>query len=186
MKKIVTFTFCVVIFSGFPSCQTKSVKTIFESRQNDTATGLNEPKIYKLKKMTINSNFDYSELKDIDGSIRDSVSIATVMPIFEPVPGPFKYYQFISTFKGYWFGELFQDFHDILIVKTNDSNKIIDAYLYTLEWAEPPLQFDLYKVDATNLTLINDMEINALKLTRKDYYDPKERIYKGNGRLRYN
>jgi len=55
------------------SCQTKQpVKTIFTSAQTDTATGLGQTKIYKLKKKTINSDFDYSKLDDIDGSIKDT------------------------------------------------------------------------------------------------------------------
>ena len=156
------------------------------STKNDTATGLKETKIYKLKKKTTNSDFDYLKLDDIDGNIKDTLNLRNLMPIFEPINGHYTYYQFISTFKGMVCcdGEGFKDFHDILIIKTDNENKIIDAYQYTLEWAEPPLQFDLYKSDTKNATLTNGLDISALKLTRKDYWDEKDRIYKESGRLR--
>ena len=60
----------------------------------------------------------------------------------------------------------------------------LDAYQYTLEWAEPPLQFDLYKSDIKNITLKNDLDISTLKLTRKDYWDEKDRVFKESGRLK--
>ena len=173
-----------IISLGFISCQTRPVKIVFVSTQNDTATELKETKIYKLKKKTINSDFDYSKLNDIDGNIKDTLNIKKLMPIFEPINGHYNYYQFISTFKGHSFQEVDKDFHDILIIKTDNENKIIDAYQYTLEWAEPPLQFDLYKSDIQNIILKNDLDIHALKLTRKDYWDEKDRVHKESGRLR--
>ena len=173
-----------IISLEFVSCQTNPVKIVFVSTQNDTATELKETKIYKLKKKAIYSDFDYSKLEDIDGNIKDSLNIKNLMPIFAPIIGHYNYYQFISTFKGHSFQEVDKDFHDILIVKTDNENKIIDAYQYTLEWAEPPLQFDLYKSDVKNVKLKNDLDISALKLTRKDYWDEKDRIHKETGRLK--
>lgn len=173
-------------FSQLASCQTKqSVKTIFISAQKDTATGINDTKIYKLKKKAINSDFNYSKLNDIDGNLKDTLNLRNLMPIFEPISGHYNYYQFIATFKGHSFQEVDKDFHDILIIKTDNENKIIDAYQYTLEWAEPPLQFDLYKSDIKNLTLKTDLDISSLKLTRKDFWDDKDRIHKESGRLKF-
>ena len=185
MKIIWRITLLIILSLQLLSCGPKSVKTIFESKEKDTATGFKETKIYKLKKKTINSDFDYSKLNDIDGNIKDTLSVSNVMPIFEPISGYFSYYQFISTFKGISCcdGERQKDFHDILIVKTDNENKILDAYEYTLEWAEPPLQSVLYKSDMQNLVLKNDLDINSLKLTRKKFWNEKDRIYKQSGRL---
>jgi hypothetical protein len=187
MKILLIFGLMTLTFWQLASCQTKkSVKTIFTSIQKDTATELNQTKIYKLKKKTINSNFDYSKLVNIDGNIKDTVNLKNLMPIFEPISGNYNYYQFIATFKGqgHDFQEVEEYFHDILIIKTDNDNKIIDAYQYTLEWADPPLQFDLYKSDIKNLTLKTDLDISALKLTRTYFWDEKDRIHKESGRLK--
>lgn len=181
-----TLALLTIICSGLVSCQTKSVKTIFVSNQKDSATKLKEAKIYKLKRKTINSDFNYSKLNDIDGNIKDTLNLRNLMPIFEPINGQCNYYQFISTFKGMACcnDAGLKDYHDILIVKTDNENKILDAYQYTLEWAEPPLQFDLYKSDNKNLILTNDLDISTLKLMRKDYWNEKDRISKEGGRLK--
>ena len=185
MKIFLTVTLLTFTFWQLASCQTKkSVKTIFISAQKDTATEINQTKIYKLKKKAINSDFDYSKLDDIDGDIKDTLNLKNLMPIFEPISGQYNYYQFIATFKGHSFQQVDKDFHDILIIKTNNKNKIIDAYQYTLEWAEPPLQFDLYKSDIKNLTLKTDLDISFLKLTRKDFWDNKDRVHKESGVLK--
>ncbi len=77
------------------------------------------------------------QLHNIDHFRKDSTSLRK---IFEPVSGRYNYYQFVAPFKG--LGTIFpgddlkdsiQNFHDILIVKTNRENRIIDAFQYTLE-----------------------------------------------------
>ncbi len=188
MKTFFTISFLVISLLGFVSCQTKPIKIIFVSTQNDSATALNEIKAYKLKKKTINSDFNYAKLNDIDGNIKDTLNTKNLMPIFEPVSGEFTYYQLLSTFKGWGYHgdgpSTIEDFHNILIIKTDSENKILDAYQYTLEWAEPPLQFDLYKSDVKNLVLKNGLDISSLKLERKDYWDKKDRVLKESGRIK--
>ena len=152
------------------SCQTKPIKTIFETSQKHTATALKETKIYFLQKQTENSDFDYSKLDDIDGIKMDALNETNLLPIFEPVSGRYNFYQFLSTSVGeaYHADEppLFEEFHDILIIKTDRENKILDAYHYTLEWAEPPLQYDVFKSSIKNISLTNNMDVKQLKFVR--------------------
>ncbi|MDO5640561.1 MAG: hypothetical protein Q4G28_11915 [Neisseria sp.] len=168
--KFLTLLLFSTLLIGLASCQTDSVKTVFETTQKDTATGLNETKLYILKKHTENSDFNYSKLDDIDGNTMDTPNASSLMPVFEPISGRYQYYQFLSTFVGQAFNvdeaPLFKEFHDILIIKTDHENKIIDAYHYTLEWAEPPLQYDLFKSSAKNVYLTNNLDINQLKFKR--------------------
>jgi len=180
-------TLAIIILLTFPfwglvSCKSKPRITVFESTKNDTPTDFKN-KIYKLKKKVINSDFNYSKLKDIDGNIGDTINLNGLMPIFEPAGGRFVYYQFIATFKGHVFGEVGKSFHDILIVKTDLTGKIMDAFQYTLEWAEPPLQYDLYKSTAQNVILKNGLDIRSLNLMIKDFWDEKDRVLKESGRL---
>jgi hypothetical protein len=154
-------------------------KTIKKTRQL-----LKSPKIYKLKKKSISSDFYYAKLDNVDGNIKDTLNLRHLMPMFEPVTGNFTYYQFTSTFKGYSFDGIEKDFHDILIIKTNKANYIIDAYQYTLEWAELPCQYDLYKSTAMDIQLTDNMEIGLLKLTRTYYWNEKDKLSKETGILK--
>ena len=183
--KFLTLILLTTLLTGLASCQTKPVKTVFEATKNDTATKLNETKIYILKKETENSDFNYSKLEDIDGNKMDTLNVRNLMPIFEPVSGQYKYYQFLSTFIGEAYNadgpRLFKDFHDILIIKTDNENKIIDAYQYTLEWAEPPLQYDLFKSSIKNISLTNNMDIKQLKFTRTNSWSDDNKELKESG-----
>lgn len=158
------------LLSGLASCQTKTVKTVFETSKKDSATKLNETKIYTLKKQTENSDFNYAKLDDIEGNKMDTLNVRNLMPVFEPVSGQYIYYQFLSTFVGEAYNPdgppLFKDFHDILIIKTDSENKIVDAYQYTLEWAKRPLQYDIFKSSIKNIRLTNSMDISELNFIR--------------------
>jgi hypothetical protein len=164
--KFLTFILFTTLLTGLASCQTKPINTIFETTQKDTATNLNETKVYILKKQTENSDFNYSKLDDIDVNKMDTLNARNLTPVFEPVNGHFNYYQFLATFKGESYEGGAKDFHDILIIKTDNENKIIDAYQYTLEWAEPPLQYDVFKSSIKNISLTNNMDIMQLKFMR--------------------
>ena len=76
---------------------------------------------------------------------------------------------------------LFEDFHDILIIKTDSENKIIDAYQYTLEWAEPPLKYDVFKSSIINIPLTNNMDINLLKFIRTYSWNDDNKELNENG-----
>jgi len=68
--------------------------------------------------------------------------------VFNFVPGKFNVYRFIEINYGYGFdSDSLTAFRDILILKTNSSNKIVDAFQYTLEWAEMPSSCDLYRLN---------------------------------------
>lgn len=168
--KFLTFIFLTTLFTGLASSQTKPVKTLFESSRKDTTSSSNKTKIYVLRKQTENSDFNYSRLDHIDGNKMDTLNVRNLMPIFEPISGQFKYYQFLSTYIDQAYNPdgrpLFKEFHDILIIKTDKENKIIDAYHYTLEWAEPPFQYDLFRSSCKSISLTNNLDINQLKFIR--------------------
>ncbi|WCM43176.1 hypothetical protein MG290_05825 [Flavobacterium sp. CBA20B-1] len=162
--------------------------TVFETNEKDKATELNETKIYKLKKQTTNSDFNYSKLNGIDGHKMDTLNIRNIITVFEPVRGEFNYYQFLATFKGegYNSGEapIIKDFHDILIIKTDSDNNILDSYHYTLEWAEIPLQYDVFKGSSKNLKLTDSLQISKLKLIRTYSWSEDNKELMDNGIIR--
>lgn len=187
MRRLIII-FLASLMIGLSSCQNKPVNIIFETTQKDVATKLDSTKVYILKKSTKNSDFNYSKLDDIDSYKVGNRSIRNLLPVFEPVSGQYKYYQFLSTFIGLAYNTdtkpLLEEFHDILIIKTDDQNKIIDAYQYTLEWAEPPLQYDVFKSSAKNITLKNNLDIAKLKFKRTYSWSDENKEMKENGLIK--
>ena len=168
------------------SCKSAKPVIEFESNSIGLATEQNEVKKYILKKRTRNSDFNYRKINKIDRTIRnskDGVTNENLLRIFNPVKGKYNYYQFIATFKGLTHREKYEDIHDILIIKTDSKGIIKDAYQYTLEWAEPPLQYDLFKCDTSNLFLNKNLSVELLKLKRKNYWDKKNILHNENGRI---
>jgi hypothetical protein len=178
VKRHLTKYLLLLSTTGLFARKNNKVQIVFNNNQRDTATGETVLKIYKLKEKALTSDFQYSKLDNIDDNIEDTLN---AKPVFEPVGGKFTYYKFIATFKGWSFQEIEKDFHDILIIKTDNSNKIVDAFQYTLEWAEAPLQYDLCKMTAKNLQLTDNMDISLLKLMRTSYLNEEERFLKENG-----
>lgn len=177
-----------ILSSGVCSCQTKTLRIVYQSSQKDHPTELHEAQIYRLRKQAVNADFNYFKLNNIDDHIKDSTSLRQ---IFEPVNGTYNYYQFVSTFNGralIFPGDDLKDsvktFHDILIVKTNRENKIIEAYQYTLEWAERPCQYDLFKSSISNIPLTDNMNIDGLKFVRTEYWDTNDKFLRDKGTIK--
>jgi hypothetical protein len=166
MKTFTLILLYAVLLLCFTSCHTRTA----EGARKDAATKPDGPKRYILEKAADNADFNYGRLHDIDSPVVDTRTVKQMMAAFEPVAGRHKYYRFIATYTGEAYNAdgppLKKTFHDILIVKTDPDNTIIDAYQYTLEWAEPPLKHDLFGNPAQHITLSDAMDISVLKLTR--------------------
>lgn len=185
MKSFLTLLVIFNLTAALSYGQSKPVQIIFENSKSETPTTLTAIPVYVLKKQAKNADFNYSKLNAIDENTKGAIDTKNLMPVFEPISGTFNYYQFLATFKGkaYNGGEAItiKDFHDILIIKTDQNNKIIDAYQYTLEWAEPPLQYDLFKSSAKNLVLTDTLNIKQLKFKRTYSWNEKDKMLKENG-----
>lgn len=153
------------------ACQSPQLQVVYQSNKSDTATQLGDPQMYYLKKKAIHADFPYNKLDDLNSAF-DKLKVTERASVFSPVVGQYNYYQFLSTFRGerlVFPGENLPpiiDFHDILIIKTDDEDHIIDAYHYTTEWAEYPLDYDLFRLSQTGLLLKDGLDIQDLKLKR--------------------
>lgn len=188
MKQFILLSLSSILSLGFCSCQSETLRIVFSSQHYDEPTGFHEGQIYKLKKQAVNADFNMPQLHNIDHFRKDSTSLRK---IFEPVSGRYNYYQFVATFKGQ--GMIFpgddlkdsiQTFHDILIVKTNSENRIIDAFQYTLEWAEYPCQYDLFRATNLSLPLTDNMDISLLNFLRTESEFIKNDVLKQKGIVR--
>jgi hypothetical protein len=87
MKKFLITILLTVLSTGFLFCQTNNIKTIFVSTEKDKVTELKKTKIYRLKKQTKNSDFNYTKLKDIASNITGTVTLKNVLPILSLLMG---------------------------------------------------------------------------------------------------
>jgi len=138
----------------------------------------NQTKEYKFLDKTLNADIDYKAFYVLDTL---SPGMSLLERAFRPIKGDFIVYRFLAIFKGVSFTEEEKEFHDILIVKTDSNNKIIHGYQYTLEWAEPPLEYDLFKSHCKNTYLKDSMNIKELVLKRIDWSDKNDIIFKEDG-----
>lgn len=188
MKFYLLLSILTIISTGICSCQPKTLKIVYSSYQDDPPTELDKAQIYRLRKQAVNADFNIIKLNNLDDHTKDSISLRE---IFEPVNGIYNYFQFISTFKGralVFPGDDLKDsvktFHDILIVKTNSENVIIDAFQYTLEWGEKPCKYDLYRGSISNISLIDNMDINILKFERTEFWNIKDKFLMDKGTIK--
>jgi hypothetical protein len=125
-------------------------------------------KAYELVAKTTQANLHYSALKKM--TTLDGSDTANIRRAFQPVKGKFTVYQFVATYQGTSFrGEGDWTFHDLLTLKTDTKGRILDAYQYTLEWAEPPASSDLFRSTVKNIYLKDQLAISLLKFIRTHY-----------------
>jgi hypothetical protein len=132
-----------------------------------------QTKEYNLLDKTINADINHILLKKV---LQLNLFTTDLLNgIFKPINGNFIVYRFLSTYKGFSYTGKQKYFHDILIVKTNNNNKIVSAYQYTLEWSEPPIESDLYVSSCKNTYLKDSMMIDKFKFEKRWDYDKDDR-----------
>lgn len=136
-----------------------------------------QQKEYKLLDKTSNADIDKSFILRLDKAPR---GLPMLDSLFKPVKGEFTVYRFLATFQGKSYTGQEKEFHDLLLVKTDNNNKVVKAYHYTLEWAEMPLEQDMYFSTSKDLVLVNGIAINAFGFERP-WFDDVEKKLKDNG-----
>ena len=140
-----------------------------------------QTKEYKLLDKTTSSDIS-SRLVAMLDTTRPGLTLLD--NVFKPIKGKFTVYRFLATYQGLSFTDKQKEFHDILIVKTDSKNKIIIAYQYTLEWAEPPFETDLYVSACKDAYLTDNLSIDKFIFERPWYYDKQDRKLKDSGNIR--
>lgn len=130
---------------------------------------------YKLLDKTNDADINHQLFVMLDTA---KPGISLMENVFKPVSGKFVVYRLLLIYQGMSFTNKQKEFHDILIVKTNKDNKILDAYQYTLEWAEMPLDTDLFRSTNKNVYLTDEMSIDKFMFERIWDYDSNDRKLK--------
>ncbi|MBE7177164.1 MAG: hypothetical protein INR69_12205 [Mucilaginibacter polytrichastri] len=187
--KHLTLLLLGIAFDHCLHAQTWVLNTDDKKLLGDTATGLDQPRKFILKKKALNADFNYARLDSINIPTGEANTERSKLRHFEAGNGNFIFYQFIATFKGESLNPdmprmtEIKDFHDVLIIKTTVDGMIVDAYEYTLEWAERPMYYDLLRRSKKGLILADGMEINSLKFRRVSDGNGKQPRVEECGRL---
>jgi len=86
--------------------------------------------------------------------------------VFDPVKGKRRVYVFMATFMGTSYTGATKEFHDIVAIETDDLNRIVDGFHYTLEWAEMPYSSDLFRLGAPGMVLQHGLRFETLQWRR--------------------
>lgn len=142
-------------------------------------------KRYQLIDETLNANIDRGKFELVN---KLGSGYHLLNKVFKPSKWIYTVYRFVAEFKGLSHEtEKEAVFHDLLVLKTNNKGTIVDAYQYTLEWAEMPLTYDLYKLTVSGLKLRDDLKLNAFKFKRIDNdSSPSDQYLQDNGYLSLN
>ena len=108
-----------------------------------------EGKVFELVKIHEKSDIKVELLSEIVEA--DLTQMRRIIEeLFQPVSGSNTVLCYKASYKGFGkFADKKSDFTDLLIVSLDDRRCVLDAYTYTLEWAEPPFYRDLYRSTQT-------------------------------------
>ncbi len=150
--------------------------TCYSAAAQNQAKGnsaVKDEKTYVLVANKINTDFNYKLLDDFEQSfsalIKENNSRELV---FNPINGKYHYYKFVATYKARGIlpdsdpAKPEQTFHNILIIKTDDQQKIVDGYHFVLEWGEKPLSYPLFRIKSTGGPLQEGLSLKQLNLKR--------------------
>ncbi|WP_462265151.1 hypothetical protein [Mucilaginibacter sp.] len=127
-----------------------------------------QTKSYKLISKVSKADFNYKVLDAFTDEVMALKGRRSPEVLFAPVKGNYSYYKFIATYKGVSFTDKVETFHDIIIIKTSSAGGVVDAYQYTLEWAEVPFSYDLFRSSAKHVKLVNNIAVRSLNFKRVD------------------
>ena len=92
-----------------------------------------------------------------------------LLELFRPTKGDHKVLVFMAPLWGVGADERQKIFHDLLILKTDANNTILDGFQYTLEYAELPFSYDLFRVKSKGIKLEKGLKLSHIEF--RSLYD---------------
>ena len=129
-------------------------------------------KVYKLIDSSKASDINYEAIISMK---KQNPGVKLLDHVFNTLKGKYKVYRFMASYTGIsGMSNEEKEFHDIIIVKTNEANKVIDAYMYNLDFSDPPSMNAIYRRTSKNIYLNDKMSISDFKFTRPHYFDSED------------
>ena len=97
---------------------------------------------------------------------------------FYPVPGNYTVARFLSFSYDQGMESSFET-NNVLILKIDENQRIIDGYIYCLQWAEVPVSQALFRITNNKTKIKNKQSISSLFTYIKNTKNGKSKRHKG-------
>jgi len=121
-----------------------------------------EPLVYQIKAVYQKSDFNQKAIERYQKREVEWNDTGEVLKLFKPVKGKYKVILFMATGYGLLHERDKGIFHNILILKVDKNDEILDGMEYVLEWAEVPTAARLLRATKTGVKLKKGLPISQL------------------------
>lgn len=135
---------------------------IFTTASFSIAAQEKTPFVYQIKAVYQNADLDAKAIERYQKRDVEWNDTGEVLKLFKPVKGRYKVILFMAAVYGLGFDDKNDIFHNILILKANKNNEILDGFEYTLEWAEVPTASRLARITKPGVKLKKGLPVSQL------------------------
>lgn len=130
---------------------------------------------YYLYSVTQKSDINYSMISKLDSFPIGRVKLKNE---FYPVSGDYTVLRFLSFSYGQGMESSFET-NNVLILKIDENKRLVDGYLYSLQWAEVPVSQALLRITNNKIKIKNRLSISSLFTHKKNDANGNMRNPKG-------
>lgn len=122
-----------------------------------------EPDVYQIKNIYQNADLNEKAIERFKKNIDLRSDKDEILKLFKPIKGKYKVIMFMATGYGWLHGPDKNDvYHNILILKINENNEILDGLEYVLEWSEQPSTARFVRATKKGIKLQKGLKISQL------------------------
>ena len=122
-----------------------------------------KPFIYQIKAVHANADLDEKAIEKFKKRDTEWNETRAVLNLFQPVKGKYKVIFFVGADYGLSaIDDKEHIFHELLILKVNKNNEIIDGLQYVLEWAEVPTAYRLCRIQKSGIKLQKELQVSQI------------------------
>ena len=119
--------------------------------------------IYQIKAVHNNADLDEKAIEKYKKRAVEWNDTTEVLKLFKQIKGKDKVIFFVAADYGLsHFDEKEHIFHELLVLKVNKNNEIIDGLQYVLEWAEVPTAYRLCRIAKSGIKLQKELQVSQL------------------------
>ena len=122
-----------------------------------------DPLVYQVKAVYENSDLNAKAIEKYKKRELEWNDTGEVLKLFQPVKGKYRVISFMATGYGLSFTNKKEIFHNILILKIDQNDEILDGFEYVLEWVEVPVASRLGRVTKKAVKLKKGLPLSELE-----------------------
>lgn len=122
-----------------------------------------KPFIYQIKAVYNNANLDAKAIEKYKKRDTEWNDTGEVLKLFKPIKGKYKVIFFVAADYGISHSDEKEHiFHELLILKVDQNNEILDGLQYVLEWAEVPFAYRLCRIAKSDIKLRKELQVSQI------------------------